>query len=338
MTRSVLLPTTGSWEDIVSHAKLADRLGYESINCSHISARDSFTTLAGLAGVTEHARLATAVAPIYHRSPASMAQTAATVDDLCGGRFRLGVGTGHRITTSQWHGAQIGRPLAEMREYVSVVRALWSGRPATEGARWRSEFGFVGFAPRDDIPIYLAALSRGMIRLAAEIADGIVLWACPSSYIRDVVVPEIAAVRRAASLDPTAFDVLAAVPAAATDDIAAAVAGIREELHRYFGLPFYRAMFVTAGYGPDVAAYDAAAGDREAQLAAISERFVFDLCAIGDPPTVSQVLDRYRHAGVGNPMITQIRGTDFALTLHAAAKADRVMEAGATGGKVVQEP
>jgi alkanesulfonate monooxygenase SsuD/methylene tetrahydromethanopterin reductase-like flavin-dependent oxidoreductase (luciferase family) len=59
-----------------------------------------------------------------------------------------------------------------MREYVGMVRALWAGRDATNGVRWRSEFGFVDFAPRQGIPIYLAALSRGMIRLAAEIADG----------------------------------------------------------------------------------------------------------------------------------------------------------------------
>jgi alkanesulfonate monooxygenase SsuD/methylene tetrahydromethanopterin reductase-like flavin-dependent oxidoreductase (luciferase family) len=99
-----------------------------------------------------------------------------------------------------------------MREYVSVVRALWSGRAVTEGTRWRSQFGFVGFAPRPDIPVYLAALSRGMIRLAAEIADGIVLWACPSSYIRDVVVPEVVAARRAAGRDLADFDVLPPCP------------------------------------------------------------------------------------------------------------------------------
>jgi alkanesulfonate monooxygenase SsuD/methylene tetrahydromethanopterin reductase-like flavin-dependent oxidoreductase (luciferase family) len=320
MSVSVLVPTTGQWSEVVGHAKLADELGYESINCSHISARDSFTTLAALASVAPNVRLATAVAPIYHRSPASMAQTAATVDDLAAGRFRLGLGAGHRITMAQWHGAEIGRPLAEMREYVGVVRALWAGRAATDGARWRSEFGFVGFEPRGDIPIYLAALSRGMIRLAAEIADGIVLWACPSSYIRDVVVPEIVEVRRAAGLDLADFDVLAAVPAAATDDVAAAVEGTRAELHRYFGLPFYRAMFEAAGYGDDVAAFDAAAGDRPAQLHAISERFVFDLCAIGDPQTIGEVLARYRHAGARNPMITQIRGTDFGPTLRAAAE------------------
>nr|WP_309241878.1 LLM class flavin-dependent oxidoreductase [Mycobacterium sp. AZCC_0083] len=75
----------------------------------------------------------------------------------------------------RWHGAEIGNPLPEMREYVSVVRALLWGRSATEGTRWRSLCGFVGFTARQDIPIYLAALSRGMIRLAAEVADGIVL-------------------------------------------------------------------------------------------------------------------------------------------------------------------
>jgi alkanesulfonate monooxygenase SsuD/methylene tetrahydromethanopterin reductase-like flavin-dependent oxidoreductase (luciferase family) len=74
-----------------------------------------------------------------------------------------------------------------------------------------------------------------MIRLAAEIADGIVLWACPPSYIRDVVVPEIGEVRRAAGLDLADFDVLAAVPSAATDDVDSAVKGIRAELHRYSG-------------------------------------------------------------------------------------------------------
>jgi alkanesulfonate monooxygenase SsuD/methylene tetrahydromethanopterin reductase-like flavin-dependent oxidoreductase (luciferase family) len=320
MSVSVLVPTTGPWGEVAGYAALADELGYNSINCSHISARDSFTTLAALASVAPSVRLATAVAPIYHRSPASMAQTAATVDDVSGGRFRLGLGTGHRITMAQWHGAQIDRPLAEMREYVGVVRALWSGHIATEGARWRSEFEFVDFAPRQGIPIYLAALSRGMIRLAAEIADGIVLWACPSSYIRDVVVPEIGEVRAAAGLDLAGFDIVAAVPSAATDDVDSAVEGIRAELHRYFGLPFYRAMFVAAGYGDDVAAFDAAAGDRTAQLDAISERFVFDLCAIGDSPTISQVLQRYRHAGAVNPMITHIRGTDFGPTLAAAAE------------------
>src|SRR5712691_11319383 len=130
---SVLIPTTGDIATVREHAAIADQLGYDSINCSHIAARDSFTTLAGLAHLAPSVTLATAVAPIYHRSPASMAQTAATVDDLSGGRFRLGLGIGHRVTMGGWHGQEIGQPLAEMREHLAIVRAVLAGEPPPEG-------------------------------------------------------------------------------------------------------------------------------------------------------------------------------------------------------------
>src|SRR6202451_879660 len=188
MKISVLIPTTGDIATVREHAALADRLGSDSVNCSHISARDSFTTLAGLAHLAPSVTLATAVAPIYHRSPASMAPTAATIDDLSGGRFRLGLGTGHRATMGGWHGQDIGNPVAEMREYVALVRALLAGtglagreRPA--GRRWNSTFAFNGFTPRADIPIYLAGLSPAMLRLAGEIGHGGGVWGCPGPYL-----------------------------------------------------------------------------------------------------------------------------------------------------------
>src|ERR1700734_867411 len=155
MKTSVLIPTTGDIATVREHAELADRLGYDSVNCSHIAARDSFTTLAGLAHLAPSVTLATAVAPIYHRSPASMAQTAATIDDLSGGRFRLGLGTGHRAPTGGWHGEGIGSPGPERRESVAGGRALLAGGEAPAGLRWNSSFAFNGFTARADIPIYL---------------------------------------------------------------------------------------------------------------------------------------------------------------------------------------
>jgi alkanesulfonate monooxygenase SsuD/methylene tetrahydromethanopterin reductase-like flavin-dependent oxidoreductase (luciferase family) len=214
---SVLIPTTGDIATVREHTAVADQLGYDSINCSHIAARDSFTTLAGLAHLAPSVTLATAVAPIYHRSPASMAQTAATIDDLSGGRFRLGLGTGHRATMGGWHGQDIGNPVAEMREYVALVRALLAGGEPPTGLRWNSSFAFNGFQVRADIPIYLAGLSPAMLRLAGEIADGVVLWACPASYVADVVVREVAAGRARAGRDLAGFDICAAVPSAVVD-------------------------------------------------------------------------------------------------------------------------
>src|SRR3979490_3250553 len=129
---SCAIPALEPFHDAVGHAQLADELDYDSIMLSHIAARDSFTMAGALAMRTERVAIGTSVAPLYHRSPASMAQTAATVDDISGGRFRLGLGVGHRITMGGWHGQQIGKPTAEMREYIGIVRAILAGGvPAT---------------------------------------------------------------------------------------------------------------------------------------------------------------------------------------------------------------
>jgi hypothetical protein len=148
-----------------------------------------------------------------------------------------------------------------------------------------------------------------------------VLWACPSQYVRDVVVPEVTTGRNRAGKSIAGFHILAAVPSAMTHDRATALAGVRNELHRYFGLPFYRAMFQAAGFAGDVAAFDAASPDVDAQKLAISERFIDDLCAIGDEAAVRDGVQRYRDAGVTNPVLTAILGTDFEPTLRAAASA-----------------
>jgi len=318
---SIQIPAMDSFAAAIEYAELAEQLGYESINCSHIAARDSFSLLAALAMRTERTGLGTAVAPIYHRSPASMAQTAATIDDLSGRRFRLGLGTGHRETMGAWHGQDIGNPLAEIREYVGIVRAILQGQTPPEGQRWRSTFQFTGFTPRSDIPIYLAGLSPAMLRLAGEIADGVLLWACPASYVGDVVIPEVTRGRQRAGKDLTGFAIMPAVPSATGGERGTVLDGVRRELHRYFGLPFYRAMFTAAGYGRDIAAYDAAASDPETQRRAISEEFIGSLCALGSADDVRAGIRRFREVGATNPIITSVWGTDFVATMRTAAPA-----------------
>jgi alkanesulfonate monooxygenase SsuD/methylene tetrahydromethanopterin reductase-like flavin-dependent oxidoreductase (luciferase family) len=316
------IPPFESFDAAVRLARLADELGYDSVNLSHIAARDSFSVAAALAARTDRVTLGTSVVPIYTRSPAAMAQAAATVDDVSGGRFRLGIGVGHRETMGAWHGQEIGRPTAEMREYLTIVRAILEGKPPPHGERWASSFAFRGFAPRPNLAIYQAALSPAMLRLAGEIADGVVLWATPADYVRDVVVPEVAAGRARAGKPADGFDILAAVPSAVVDgDPATAFDGIRTELHRYFGLPFYRAMFEAAGFGADLAAYDNSAPDAEAQKLAISDAFISHLCAFGDEDAVRRGVQRYRDAGVTQPILTPVLGTDYGSVLRVAAPA-----------------
>ena len=146
----------------------------------------------------------------------------------------------------------------------------------------------MGYEPRADLPIYIAALSPKMLRLAGEIADGVMLWLCNPNYIRDVVVPEVRAGRERAGKELDGFDIVAAVPAAVTDDKAAAYETMRTDLLTYWSLPFYRAMIERSGFGEDIAAVRRGmqAGDVERAKAAISDRFLDDLTAIGSPDEV----------------------------------------------------
>src|SRR5881394_2159261 len=154
-----------SLDAAVERVRLAEQLGYESVYLTHISGREPFIVLSAYALATERIRLGTGVTPIYTRTPANMAQTAATVDELSGGRLNLGLGVSHRPVVEGWHGQTIDRPVAEMREYVAIVRAILRGEPPPAGEKWRTGFQLGGLDPRPDVRIYMAALSPGMLRL-----------------------------------------------------------------------------------------------------------------------------------------------------------------------------
>jgi F420-dependent oxidoreductase-like protein len=311
-----------SLEQAVERVRLADDLGYEAAYVTHINGRESLTVLAHYAAHTSRIRLGTGVVPIYTRTPATMAQTAATLDEASGGRLVLGLGVSHRPVVEGWHGQTIDRPVTEMREYVAILRAILAGDEPPAGEKWRTGFR-LGMPARADLPVYVAALSPRMLRLAGEIADGVVLWLCNPHYVRDVVVPEVRAGREKAGRSLDGFDIVAAVPSAVVGDDGpdAAWASMRRDLLPYFGLPFYRAMLDRSGFGDALAGFDEAAGrgDAEAMQAAIPERFLEVLTAVGPGEGVRAGIERYREAGVTSPCVGPIARTDFEATLRAAA-------------------
>src|SRR5215216_3464764 len=167
---------------------------------------------------SERLLLGTGVTPIYSRTPVATAQSFATLDEFSGGRAIVGLGVSHRPAVEAWYGQTIDKPLREMREYVEIVRAILRNEDPPQGEKFTSAFRFMGFEPRSDIPIYLAGLAPGMLRLAGEIADGVVLWLCNPEYIRNTVVPSVAEGRAKAGKSPEGFDIVAAVPAAVTGE------------------------------------------------------------------------------------------------------------------------
>jgi alkanesulfonate monooxygenase SsuD/methylene tetrahydromethanopterin reductase-like flavin-dependent oxidoreductase (luciferase family) len=312
-----------SLETAIQRAESAERLGYESAFVTHIAARDSLTTLMAYASRTERIKLGTGVMPIYSRPPVTTAMSAATVDEFSGGRLVLGLGVSHRPVVEGWYGDRIDKPVKEMREYVEIVRAVFRGEDPPHGEKFRSDFHFMGYDARDDLPIYLAGLSPGMLRLAGRIGDGVVLWLCNPEYIRDVVVPELTTGRERAGKSLKGFDIVAAVPSAVTSEPDDARGKLRQSLIPYFSLPFYRAMLEGSGYGDDVAGFDEgmATGDPANAVAAISDRFLLALGAIGSAEEAAGSLRRYREAGATSPCVGAVPKTDFDATLEALAGA-----------------
>jgi probable F420-dependent oxidoreductase len=320
MTTGCFISTGRSLDEAIERVKLAESLGYESVYVTHIAGRESLTVLTAYALATSRIRVGTGVVPIYTRTPATMAQTAATIDELSGGRLTLGLGVSHRPVVEGWHGQSIDRPVHEMREYTGIVRAILRGEDPPQGEKWRTGFHLAGLDPRPRLPIYLAALSPAMLRLAGEVADGVLLWLCSPRYIEDVVIPEVTAGRERAGLTLEGFDIVPAVPAALTEDREVVYKSMRRELIPYFGLPFYRAMIERSGFGSDIEAYDGAAGDLEAMQAGISEDFLDQLTAVGDEAAVEEGIDRYRRAGATSPCIGPISKTDFQATLRVGIR------------------
>jgi alkanesulfonate monooxygenase SsuD/methylene tetrahydromethanopterin reductase-like flavin-dependent oxidoreductase (luciferase family) len=311
-----------SLDKAVDRVRHAESLGYHSAYVTHIAARDSLAVLAAYACGSERIKLGTGVLPIYSRTPVATAQTAATIDEMSGGRMVLGLGVSHKVTVEGWYGQAIDRPVREMREYAGAVRAIFRGEDPPPSEKWPTGFHFMGYEARADLPIYIAALSPAMLRLAGEIGDGVMLWLCGPDYIREVVIPEVTAGReRAGHSSLEGFDVVAAVPAAVTDDAEAARARLRGDLIPYFSLPFYRAMIERSGFEEDVAGFDAgmASGGPEKATAAISDRFLKTLTAIGSVEEAEATVRRYFEAGATSPCLGGVPGTDFDATLEALA-------------------
>jgi alkanesulfonate monooxygenase SsuD/methylene tetrahydromethanopterin reductase-like flavin-dependent oxidoreductase (luciferase family) len=311
-----------SLDSALERVKRADELGFEAAYVTHIAGRDSLSVLAAYASVTERIKLGTGVVPVFSRAPVTMAQAAATIDEFSGGRMVLGLGVSHKVTVENWYDAEISKPVSQMREYVSVVRAILAGEAPPEGEFFNTRFQFMGYQARADLPIKIAALSPNMLRLAGEIGDGVMLWLCNPDYVRDVVIPHVREGRERAGKDLKGFDIVAAVPVGLTDDPKAARERMRDQLVTYASLPFYRAMLEGSGFGDDLKAFDEGmqAGDVERAKAGLSDAMIESLAGIGGPDEVRGAVERYREAGTISPCIGAVPGTDFDAGLTAVAE------------------
>jgi alkanesulfonate monooxygenase SsuD/methylene tetrahydromethanopterin reductase-like flavin-dependent oxidoreductase (luciferase family) len=236
--------------ELVARARVAEESGLDSVWLIQLpNMRDSATVLAAMAAVTDRIQLGAGILPIYTRPPVVMAQTAATIDEVSGGRFSLGLGMGHRLTAECSLGVPLGPALPAMREYLTIVSSLLhTGEVYQDGTHYRGNARYAS-PLRTGLPTYLGALGPKMAELAGEVADGLLLWMCTVDYVRDVAIPHLRKGLERAGRDLAGFPVVVFTPGAVAQDPVADTESLRQYLSTYARVPNYRAMYEASGYG-----------------------------------------------------------------------------------------
>ena len=304
----------GAREELIEKIKVAEDVGIDSVWAGEAWGRDAVTLLTQIALNTSRVRLGTSILPIFGRSPALLAMTMATLDEISGGRVILGLGTSGARVIEHWHGERYDKPLTRMREYIEIFNKIIAGeRLNYDGELFKLNLGFrLQFEPvRSKIPVFIASLTPKSIRLTGEIADG---W-MPIHWPRHAFPRAINLLREAAQKagrDPYSITVAPSMRVYVTDDWEQAALRERQTLAFYIGRMgvFYKEMLTRNGYPEEVEACLAAWERRDAEGAAraISDDMVNDIAAIGSLDECRRKLDEFRAAGVDMPIIAMPEG------------------------------
>ena len=301
----------------VELARLAETRGLGSIWVPETWGRDAVSYLARLVLNTSHIRLATGISPIFNRTPALLAQTIASLDEMSGGRVIAGLGVSGAKVVEDWHGQPFQRPLQRTREYVSIVRLALSGQRVNfEGELFQlHDFALLGVRPvQQRVPIFIAGLGPRNIELAGEIADGwLPIFLSPRHL--PALRARLATGAARAGRSPSEVRIAAFVGACVTDDVDRDRLLLRRHMAYYvggMGTYYNRLVAETYGYVEAAAAIQQAwrAGDRAAAAQHVPDALLDEVCISGPPPAARARLEEYLAAGV-SPLLASPHGASF---------------------------
>jgi probable F420-dependent oxidoreductase len=297
-------------------AELPD-LGYTDVWSSEVDGADAFTPLVLASVWAPTLRLGTAIAPVFTRGPAILAQSAAALAAAAPGRVAIGIGASSDVIVERWNGAAFDRPLQRVRDTARFLRAALAGQKVTEHYQTFAVEGFrLSLVPEPPPRLLIAALRPGMLRLAGRESDGAILnWLAPG---------DVATVTPYVHQAGPGREIAARIFVAPTADAGAARAVGRRALAAYLNVPVYRAFHQWLGRGERLAPMWAAweAGDRRAALAALDDDLVDDLVVHGSPEAYRERVGRYVEAGVQTPILALLPvGGDLRETLRGLGPA-----------------
>ena len=306
------------WRDVVEIVRTAEDVGYEAVFVPEIQGREAFTTLTGLAAATNRLRLGTGVVTTWSRSPATTAMAAATLQDVSAGRHVLGLGSGTSGALTATRAP--ARPLERVRRYLAVLRTLFDGRVVEDDPMFETTGFGLDLLPEARPPLWIGALGDGMVRLAGEAADGVILnWCTPERVAQARATIRDAAAE--AGRDPDAVTVSVYVRACLGLEEDVALSALRVATGQYASHPHYRRQMAAMGLGPQ--AERATVAMTEGRPERVPEDLVRALCVLGGRAEALARFAEYRGAGADlvlcYPVVALEPQSSFLGTVLAAA-------------------
>jgi probable F420-dependent oxidoreductase len=292
---------------ISEHAPIvraAEEAGYTDAWPGEVSGYDAFTPLTVAATATERMRLGTGVVGVFTRGPGILAQHAATLQNLSGGRFCLGIGSSSNVIVERWNGVPFEKPLTKVRETIEYLRPALAGERAPGGFKLEQP-------PEQPVPIVVGALREKMLQTAGELGDGAFLNFLPLASV-DQVVAEVRKGEQTAGKQAGSVETFCRF-FCIQGDREAAMGLARFMFCAYATVPVYEKFFRWLGYGeaidPMVEAWRG--GDRPKALELAPTDLIEDVFLLGEPAEQRERLEAYAEKGVNTPvlLIVPVSGT-----------------------------
>lgn len=300
----------------------AEALGYTDLWSAEVNGTDAFTPLILASQSTERVRLGTAIVSAFTRGPLTLAMHAASLSELAPSRVILGLGAASVPIVAWWNGGKFERPLSRVRDTTEVLRRILAGENVTESLPTLAVRGAKYSRPLESrIPIYLAALRPGMLRLAGQIADGVII-----NMLAAQDVPQVVKVVRDAAAEagrnPNSVEVVCRIFVCPTTDRGIAVPFARRFLSGYLTVPTYAKFHDWLGrtelLRPALDAWNT--GDRKAAQALLPTELVDDLILSGPYEQCVEKVQEYCRAGVDLPLL-QLFDPDQSIDMREAMRA-----------------
>ena len=260
---------------------------------------ENFSMLSASSSVNNFSKIGSSIINIYSRSPTQIAMGAATVDTISNGRLILGLGTSSKPIIENFHGTKFVNPLQRMREYVEIIRLCMSGEKINYTGQLFSleNFSLLIQPPRENIPIYLAAVNQKMVELTWEIGDGVIFYLRPKNEIKATLDK----MQKQRKIDST-LQIITCVD----ENSEKAIERTKKTVAFYVSVgEIYRNFLANNGYKNEVENIygEYITSGLQSNFTLVTDKMINDLCICGTPDEALYQLNAFQDTGIDLPII-----------------------------------